>query len=57
MIQLCYRAAKADLSQGFWERKDTRSESLKLMEGHGGGGFDSKKGQAKQQYLWLREAG
>lgn len=61
MIQLWYRAAKADLSQGSWERNDTRSESLKLMEryrGGGGGGVDliEKKGQAKQQYLWLCEA-
>lgn len=38
MIQLCYRAAKADLSQGSRERKNTRSESLKLMERCGGGG-------------------
>lgn len=47
------------LSQGSRERKDTRSESLKLMErygGGGGGGFDRQKGQAKQPYLWLCEA-
>lgn len=45
-------------SQGSWERNDTRSESLKLMERYRGGGwgsgFDRKKGQAKQLVsFWL----
>lgn len=36
MLELFYQAPEADLSQGFWGRKDTHSESLKLLERYGG---------------------